>query len=181
MKGIQLVRVPSERTAEQMIALQRLFAAAPDYCKRVIGHVPDVDEMRAAALPSGKTPQDDYFFGIYLNAQMIGCADVLRGYPDEKTAFLGLLLISEPYQNTGFGARACAELEKIALSWPEISVIRGSVVQSNDIVIPFWKRMGAVDTGIQRPSSTADSASESIIFEKKLIRTLPEREGDQEA
>jgi len=45
MKGIQLIRLPSERTEEQMIALQELFAAAPDYCMRVIGHIPGVDEM----------------------------------------------------------------------------------------------------------------------------------------
>jgi len=176
MKGIQLIRFPSERTVEQMVALQRLFAAAPDYCKRVIGHIPGVDEMRGLALPPGKTPKDDYFFGIYLRAQMIGCADLLRGYPDEKTAFLGLLLISEPYQNKGLGVRACAELEKIALTWPEISVIRGSVVQSNDIVVSFWKRMGAVDTGIRRPYIVGDLATESIIFEKKLTRTIREHE-----
>jgi RimJ/RimL family protein N-acetyltransferase len=170
MKGIQLVRLPSERTEEQMIALQGLFAAAPDYCMRVIGHVPGVDEMRGPALPAGKTSKDDYFFGIYLAAQMIGCADLLRGYPDEKTAFLGLLLISEAYQNKGLGVRACAELEKIALTWPEISVIRGSVVQSNNVVVSFWERMGAVDTGLRTPYPIGNVASESIIFEKKLVR-----------
>jgi RimJ/RimL family protein N-acetyltransferase len=171
MKGIQLVRLPSERTEEQMIALQGLFAAAPDYCMRVIGHIPRVDEMRRPALPRGKTSKDDYFFGIYLASQMIGCADLLRGYPDEKTAFLGLLLITEPYQNRGLGVGACIELEKLALTWPEISVIRGSVVQSNDIVVSFWERMGAVDTGLRRPYTIGNVASESIILEKKLVRT----------
>jgi RimJ/RimL family protein N-acetyltransferase len=102
---------------------------------------------------------------------MIGCADLLRGYPNDKTAFLGLLLISEAYQNKGLGVRACAEIEKIVLTWPEISVIRGSVVQSNDVVVSFWERMGAVDTGLRRPYSVGDVASESTIFEKKLIRT----------
>jgi len=171
MKGIQLIRFPSERTAEQMIALHGLFAAAPDYCMRAIGRVPGIDEMREPALPPGKTSQDDYFFGIYLAEQMIGCADLLRGFPDEKTAFLGLLLISERYQNKGLGVRACAELEKVALTWPEISVIRGSVVQSNDKVVSFWKRMGAVDTGIRRPYVAGDVESESLIFEKKIART----------
>jgi len=171
MKGIQLIRLPSERTDEQMIALQELFAAAPDYCMRVIGHIPGVDEMHGPALPPGKTSKDDYFFGIYLASQMIGCADLLRGYPDEKTAFLGLLLIAESYQNRGLGVRACAELEKLALTWPEISVIRGSVVQSNDIVVSFWERMGAVDTGLRRPYTIGNVASESIILEKNLVRT----------
>jgi RimJ/RimL family protein N-acetyltransferase len=178
MRGIRLIRFPGERTAEQMAALQRLFAAAPDYCLRVVGHIPGIDEMRRSALPQGKTPKDDYFFGIYLGAQMVGCADLLRGYPDEKTAFLGLLLISEPHQNKGLGVRACMELEKMALTWQEVSVIRGSVVESNAIVVSFWKRMGGVDTGIRRPYVAGDVKSESIIFEKKLIRTVPKHEAD---
>jgi RimJ/RimL family protein N-acetyltransferase len=81
---------------------------------RVIGHIPTLDEVRPAKLPPGREPQNDYFFGIYLRDEMIGCADLLRGYPDEKTAYLGLVLISGRYQNRGLGVRACMELEKIA-------------------------------------------------------------------
>lgn len=58
---------------------------------------------------------------------MIGCADLLRGYPDEKTAYLGLVLISEQYQKRGLCVPALMELERVGLSWPEISAVRGSV------------------------------------------------------
>lgn len=137
---------------------------------RVIGHIPTLDEVRPAELPPGREPQHDYFFGIYLRDEMIGCADLLRGYPDEKTAYLGLVLISERYQNRGLGVRACMELEKIARSWPEISVIRGSVPLTNDIVLELWAKMGAVDTGIRRPYTAGEVLSEAIIFAKILVR-----------
>lgn len=171
MRGIRLIRFSHERSEADRRALQRVYADAPDYCMRVIGHIPGLEEMRPAQLPPGREPEDDHFFGIYLRDEMIGCADLLRGYPDEKTAYLALLLVSERYQNRGLGVRACMELEKVALSWPEISVIRGSVVQTNDIVLKFWERMGAVDTGIRRPYSAGEMRSEAIIFEKKLDRS----------
>ena len=170
MHGIRLIRLPHEPSEEQKRALQAVYAAAPDYCMRVIGHIPTVDEMGPHDLPPGKISEDDYLFGIYLRSEMIGCADLLRGYPDEKTVYLGLVLISERYQNRGLGVRACMELEKVVLSWPEISVIRGSVIRTNDIVLSFWKRMGAEDTGIRRPYQAGEVQSESIIFEKKLVR-----------
>jgi RimJ/RimL family protein N-acetyltransferase len=175
MHGIQLIRLSHERSEAEKQALQSVYAAAPDYCMRVIGHVPTIEEMRPPELPPGKRPEDDYLFGIYLRGEMIGCADLLRGYPDEKTAYLGLVLISERYQNRGFGVRACLDLEKVALSWPEISIVRGSVVRTNQVVRSFWERMGAVDTGIRKLYRAGEVASESIVFEKKLNRTTSER------
>ena len=170
MQGIRLIRLPLERSDAEKRALRGLYASAPDYCMRVIGHIPTFDEMRPPDLPPGKMPEDDYLFGIYLRDEMIGCADLLRGYPDEKTAYLGLVLISQQYQNRGLGVRACMELEKVALSWPEVSVIRGSVVRTNEVVLKFWEKMGAVDTGIRGPYSAGEVQSEAIIFEKKLVR-----------
>jgi len=169
MRGIRLIRLSHQRSEADKRALQRIYAHAPDYCVRVIGHVPTIDEMRPAQLPPGKRPEHNYFFGIYLRDEMIGCADLLRGYPDAKTAYLGLVLISERYRRRGLGVRACVELEKIARSWPEISVIRGSVPVTNDIVAKFWQRMGATDTGIRKPYAAGEVKCEAIIFEKKLV------------
>jgi RimJ/RimL family protein N-acetyltransferase len=170
MRGIRLIRLSGNRSEAERQALHAVYAGAPDYCMRVIGHIPTLEEMRPSELPADKKPEHDYFFGIYLRDEMIGCVDLLRGYPDEKTAYLGLVLISERYQNRGLGVRACMELEKVALSWPEISIIRGSVVQTNEVVLKFWERMGAVDTGVRRPYSAGEIESQAIVFEKKLVR-----------
>ncbi|MGA7870232.1 MAG: GNAT family N-acetyltransferase [Candidatus Binatus sp.] len=170
MRGIRLVRFSRERSEADKRAFQRVYAEAPDYCMRVIGHIPTLEEMCPAELPPGREPEHDYLFGIYLRDEMIGCADLLRGYPDEKTAYLGLVLLSERYQKRGLGVRACMALEKIALSWPEISAVRGSVPVTNDIVVNLWKRMGATDTGIRRPYTAGEVQCEAIIFEKKLNR-----------
>jgi GNAT superfamily N-acetyltransferase len=100
---------------------------------------------------------------------MIGCVDLLRGYPDQKTAYLGLVLLAESHQHRGLGAQAFGEVERIVSSWREISAIRGAVVASNSIVIPFWEKMGFFDTGIRSHWRTDKVGSESLLFEKKLI------------
>jgi GNAT superfamily N-acetyltransferase len=169
MDTLKLERIPEDRSAQQMAAIHRVFVAAPDYCSRVIGEVPALSEMTNPPLPPGKSAADHYFFGIYLDDEMIGCADVLRGYPDQKTAYLGLVLLAESHQHRGLGAQAFAEVEKIVSSWREISAIRGAIVASNPIVIPFWEKMGFVDTGIRSPWRTDKVGSESLLFEKRLI------------
>jgi GNAT superfamily N-acetyltransferase len=151
-----------------MEALQCVFMADPDYCGRVIGHIPGLDEMGGTELPAGKTEDHRYLFGVYLKAEMIGCADLLRGYPDEKTALLGLLLLSEKHHGRGRGAQAYYELEKVAQRWPEISVIRGAVIATNDLVIPFWRKLGFLDTGVRKPYRSGEVISEATVLEKRL-------------
>lgn len=160
---------------DQLDRLQRVIDRAPDYSIRISGHPPERFDPNGTALPEGKTADDRYLYGVYLGDEMIGCVDLLRGYPDEKTAMLGLLLLSEQHQRRGFGARTYREVERIISGWPEISLIRAAIIASNDIVIPFWKKMGLVDTGIRKPYREGAIASEYMIFEKALETSKPRR------
>jgi hypothetical protein len=63
MSGIRLERMGAARTRAQIEALHRVFASAPDYCRRVIGHIPALDEMGRTELPPGKTEDDHHLFG----------------------------------------------------------------------------------------------------------------------
>ncbi len=133
MGGIKLERIPAERSPGHMAALHRVFAAAPDYCSRVIGEVPALAEMTSPALPPGKSAADHYFFGIYLDNEMVGCADILRGYPDRKTAYLGLVLLAESHQHRGLGAQAFAEVERTSVhgaKFPRFAELSSPVTRS---------------------------------------------------
>jgi GNAT superfamily N-acetyltransferase len=106
---------------------------------------------------------------VYLDSELVGCADLLRGYPDQKTATLGLLLLSEQHQHRGLGVQAYSESEKVARSWPEVPVIRGTVIATNAIVLPFWRKMGFGDKGIRTPYRSGEVFSENIELEKSLL------------
>ena len=99
---------------------------------------------------------------------MVGCADVIRSYPTQDTAQLGLFLIAEPYQNSGIGKAAYDQLETIIQSWSGSNRVRLGVIRANDIVIPFWQNSGFVETGEIKPYQYDKVESEAIVFEKPL-------------
>lgn len=155
---------------QQMIALQRVFDGAPDYAMRIMGHPPSRDEAHTttSTFPPDIGYKDKFVYGIYFGEEMVGCVDLIRGYPDNKTAMLGLLLLMEKYQKIGLGNETYQQVEKIVINWGMIEKIRIGVVGTNDIVIPFWKRMGFIDTKIRKNYQCDKLKSEHIIFEKKI-------------
>ena len=44
------------------------------------------------ALPDGKGPEDKYYVGFFDERGMIAVMDLIDGYPDEQTAFIGFFI-----------------------------------------------------------------------------------------
>ena len=67
---------------DEMAALQRVLEAAPAYFETVTGLPPGNAEAQSTftALPPGKGYEDKRVWGLYAGEQMVGCADVIRGY-----------------------------------------------------------------------------------------------------
>src|SRR5207245_10999469 len=114
---------------------------------------------------------DKFVFAIDRESEMVGCADLIRGYPDPATAMLGLLLVSERYRREGIGSRAYALLERYILDWRACRRVRIGVVRSNAEVIPFWTRLGFEPTGEVKPYRYGPVASEIVVFQKSLPGT----------
>jgi RimJ/RimL family protein N-acetyltransferase len=119
-------------------------------------------------LPEGKAYDDKFVFGIFVDARMVGCADLIRGYPDPGAAHLGLLLIAEEFQRQGIGAEACRQIEREIRGWGTCSRIRLGIVGTNYHVLPFWRRLGFVKTGETKPYRYANVLSETIVLEKRI-------------
>lgn len=158
----------------EILELQRVLESASLYWKRIANKViePTGAQSIFQALPDGKTYADKHVFGVYHSDhpsnQMIGCIDLIRGFPDSQTAMLGLLIISESHQKLGLGKASFEALEKLILSWPEMRKVRIGVVGTNSIVLPFWKSVGFVETGMRRPYEDNGVVSETIVLEKAL-------------
>jgi RimJ/RimL family protein N-acetyltransferase len=159
-----------EGGAAELRELQRVLEEAPDYSLRVTGLPPGNADAQSVftALPEGKTHADKFVFAIYRDREMVGCADLIRGYPQPATAMLGLLLLSERQQRRGMGRRAYCLLEEIVRSWGRCERVRLGVVRTNEQVIPFWTGLGFTPTGEARPYRHGSVASEVLVFEKPL-------------
>lgn len=107
--------------------------------------------------------------------EMVGCADLIRGWPIPSTALIGLLLLDEAHQGHGLGRSAYQAVEAKVRRWPEIDILRVSVVRSSAAVLPFWRRVGFIETGEVRPYVYDKLLSESIILAKPLHDDEAER------
>ena len=150
--------------------LQKVLAAAPGYSLRTSGEIPSKDAAKEmlAALPPDFLLKNKYVFLITAKEQAIGCVDILRGFPQQETAMLGLLLLREDAQGQGLGKASYAATEKFIRSWPEIRKVRIGVVATNNGVLPFWKARGFLDTGVRRPYEEGVVKSETMVLEKEL-------------
>jgi diamine N-acetyltransferase len=156
--------------ASEMRELQRVIEGAPRYAHRITGVPPGQADAQSTytALPEGKTYGDKFVFGICLGSEMVGCADLIRGYPKPATALLGLLLISERWQHRGVGTRAYTLIEELVRTWHTCDRVRIGVVRTNEEVIPFWSRLGFKPSGEVKSYRYGAVASETVILEKTL-------------
>jgi RimJ/RimL family protein N-acetyltransferase len=107
-------------------------------------------------------------WGLYAGEAMIGCADVIRGYPLREKVVIGLLLIAQPWQRRGLG-RAFAQLVEQAIrAWPEIERLRIGVVAVNEGALAFWRKLGYRETG--ETKANPQFVREVVVLEKPLVR-----------
>jgi GNAT superfamily N-acetyltransferase len=157
----------------EMAALQCVLEAAPAYYQAVTGAPPRgaLAQSTFTALPPEKTYDDKFVWGLYAGDAMIGCADVIRGYPAPAKAVIGLLLLAEPWQGRGLGRAFAALVEQAIAAWTEITTARIGVATSNPRALAFWRKQGYADTGeVKRvdPEFIVDV----VILEKPVARPL---------
>jgi GNAT superfamily N-acetyltransferase len=150
-------------------ALQRVLEGAPRYAERITGAPPGPDDAQSSytVLPEGKGYEDKFVYGIYAGGEMIGCADVIRGWPRPDTAHIGLLLIGERHQRRGHGRAAYQAIERAIAPWG-VKRVRIGVVGTNEDVLPFWRTLGFVPTGEVKPYRYGPVDSQVTILEKPL-------------
>lgn len=156
--------------AEEMRALQQVIEDAPRYAHLMPGVPAGPADAQSlyTILPEGKSYDDKFVLGIYSGASMVGCADLIRGYPDLSTAYVGLLLIAEQHEGKGIGSAAFRELERLALSWRTCSCLRLGIARTNERAFRFWSKFGFAPTGEVKPYRYGAVVSETVLFAKAL-------------
>ncbi|MGG1945748.1 GNAT family N-acetyltransferase [Trinickia sp. NRRL B-1857] len=116
---------------------------AASYIQLVEGRAPsgfDVDDF-FEGMPPGKTAVDKFTIGLFADDDIVGCADVIRAYPDSACAFIGLLLFAETHQGRGYGKAALGLIDEMVRRWG-CTRMRLAVVSSNRRAFSFWQREG---------------------------------------
>jgi GNAT superfamily N-acetyltransferase len=132
--------------------VQELMLSRPDYQQKVMGHAFTGKEAHEAltARPPHIDDKKKCCFGVFQNRELVAFVDLLRGYPDDKTVYLGLLMIHGKARSKGLGKQVYARIEALVREWTEIEGLRLGVATTND-VNGFWEKMGFKAFGDPRP------------------------------
>lgn len=165
---MDLIKLSGE--TDQMKQVQQVFVDSADYIEAVTGLPPGPADAESfySQLPPGLTYDDKFCYGILEEDRIVGCIDLLRGYPEPGTAHLGLLLISPRHRGSGLGQAAYQRLEDEIREWGSCTSIRLGVVRTFASAIPFWRKMGFSETGEVKPYRYANLVTETIILRKEL-------------
>ena len=102
------------------------------------------DDM--TALPRGKSPADKYFLGFYDGGTLIAVMDLIDGYPDDTTAYIGFFMMRKDRQYRGIGTGIVAEVcDKLASFG--FAQIKLAYVDTNKQAKCFWEKCGFIPDG----------------------------------
>lgn len=128
-------------------AILKLYAGNPQYFEAM--HSPATRESvldDLTALPPGKTAEDKAFLGFYDGEALVAVMDWIAGYPDGRTAFIGLFMVDAAYQGKGVGSAIVREcLSRFARFGFER--VKLGYVETNPQSEAFWKKNGFIPTG----------------------------------
>jgi ribosomal protein S18 acetylase RimI-like enzyme len=125
-------------------AVQRLFEQCLDYCLLVDGRgpAPNAAEEEFRDAPPGKSPDDLFIFGIISRQNdLAGLLEGVRGYPDETTWWIGLLLFAPEARAHGIGKQVVQGFAEYARASGVQAIMLG-VVDENERACQFWNRLG---------------------------------------
>ncbi|XAS75504.1 GNAT family N-acetyltransferase [Dermatophilaceae bacterium Sec6.4] len=154
-------------------ALQTLLESVSDYSQRVTGSPTGPSDALSAlrAVPPDRTVDDKFDIGMWDGHQLVAFADVVRGYPAEDIAYIGLLIVDGCQQGRGLGRGLHGELLRVASGWAGIRRMRLSIVATNaSRADPFWWALGYRPTGEVRPYQY-DSVDSAVALWERPLRT----------
>lgn len=115
------------------------------------------------ALPPQVSPDQKYYVGFFSGDQLVAVMDLILGYPDRTTAFIGLFMMSERQQGKGAGSGIIAQCAEF-LKRQGYRKIRLAYVKGNPQSERFWGKNGFEPIG----KETDCDGYTAVLMEKPL-------------
>ncbi len=103
------------------------------------------------ALPPGKGPEDKYFLGLFQGERLTAVMDLILGYPEADSAWMGWFILSPACQGRGVGSSILRDVEA-ALRAAGFRELRLAVDRGNPQSWAFWTKNGYTRYGPERPN-----------------------------
>lgn len=99
-------------------------------------------------LPPAKKAADKYFIGIFDGDFLVAVMDLIDRYPDDRTAFIGIFMVSKSRQRKGIGTYIAKALSQ-TLRAEGYRRIRLGYTKTNLSAQSFWIKQGFQPTGAE--------------------------------
>ena len=140
------VRPMTDADIPQMLSLCRGNPLYYQYCPPFVTAQSLAEDLRA--LPPKKTMDDKYFAGYFDGERLVALLDLILGFPDEHTAFIGFFMTAASVQRGGVGsaiiAQLCAFLKSQGFQSVRLGWIKGNRQSES-----FWHKNGFIETGVE--------------------------------
>ena len=161
-------------TEAEFADIAALCAGNPLYYEYYGCPPPTVDEVHAdlEALPPGKSKRDKYYLGVFgRNGQLNAVLDLIVGWPDAETAWIGFFMVDAALQGCGEGSRIISELLEALTGYGFRRAALG-VVSGNPQAEAFWLKNGFYFYGEPRKDrSPVIRTMERILNPPDKVRT----------
>ena len=115
-----------------------------DFCPPFV--TPESIKADMTALPPGKRREDKFYLGYFDNDNLTAVMDLILGYPDEETAYVGFFMTDVSVQGKGVGSAIISEMSQFICS-QGYSDIQLGWVKDNPQAEHFWHKNGFKETG----------------------------------
>ena len=101
------------------------------------------------ALPPGVEGKDKFYIGHYRDGKLVAVTDLILGYPDRQTAWIGFFMMNRKQQGRGIGSDIVAGLlnyiKSAGFMYAGLGYVKGNIQSGS-----FWRKNGFVPTGAER-------------------------------
>lgn len=145
-------------------AMLRLCRSNPLYYEHC-GPAPTLETLAAdlTALPPGKTADDKHFVGFFDGDALAAVADLITGYPDPQTLYIGFFMLDAAYQGRGLGSQLVGRI-LLRAAQGGFSRARLAYVKTNPQSEAFWRKNGFQPTGAE-----ADYGRCRVVISEKAL------------
>ena len=149
MKDLSKQYTVKQLTDTDVAAVYALCKENPLYYQHCPPFVTE-DSIRAdmKALPPRKTMEDKYYLGFYEGDVLLAVMDLILGFPNEETAFVGFFMMNKEYQGKGIGTELMQEVYTY-LKQCGFKFVRLGFAKGNPQSEHFWLKNGFIPTGVE--------------------------------
>lgn len=133
------VRRMNDADADAILALCLENAQYYRYCGRQPSRELVLNDLHMT--PPDTPPSDKYYVGFYDGDALTAIMDLIDGYPDARTAFIGFFMVNRRLQGRNVGTEIVGEVCR-SIRDQGIRRVRLAIDKGNPQSTHFWKKNG---------------------------------------